>query len=77
MNSRIIIGIAGKKRSGKDTTADIIKCYSGNKVKTFAFATILKEVIQKVFLISDEEMNNQKEVKINQQMSPQISPKKI
>jgi len=64
MNSRIIIGIAGKKRSGKDTTADIIKCYSGNKVKTFAFATILKEVIQKVFLISDEEMNNQKEVKI-------------
>lgn len=65
MSPKIIIGIAGKKRSGKDTAADIIKCcYSDNKVKTFAFATILKEVIQKVFLISDEQMNNQKEVKI-------------
>ena len=59
-----IIGFAGKKRSGKDTAADIIDQYSNNKVKTFAFATILKEVVQKVFLISDEQMINLKEVKI-------------
>ena len=59
-----IIGIAGKKRSGKDTAADIIDEYSNNKVKTFAFATILKEVVQKVFIISDEQMIDLKEVKI-------------
>lgn len=64
MSPKIIIGIAGKKRSGKDTAADIIDEYSNNKVKTFAFATILKEVVQKVFLISDEQMIDLKEVKI-------------
>lgn len=60
----VLIGIAGKKRSGKDTAADIIRKNLKGNCLSFAFATILKEVVQKVFLISDEEMNNQKEVKI-------------
>jgi len=60
----VLIGIAGKKRSGKDTAADIIRKNLKGNCLSFAFAKILKEVVQNVFLISNEEMNNQKEVKI-------------
>ncbi len=51
----MIIGICGKKRSGKDTVADIlVKEYGFSK---YAFADPIKEICKTAFFWDDERMN--------------------
>lgn len=56
-----IIGIVGKKRSGKDTVADyLVQNYGYIKL---SFASPLKEIIKTLFDFDDEQINgNEKEI---------------
>jgi len=53
----MLIGLVGKKGSGKDTFANVLKQKSG--FITYAYATPLKEACQKLFLLSDEQLHDQ------------------
>ncbi len=54
-----IIGIAGKKTSGKTTFVDLYtKTHTTQQVYTHAFADPLKEACKILFLLSDEQLTN-------------------
>lgn len=57
-----IIGIAGKKRSGKDTAAKIIKDIIGPACQILHFADALKEEVADVCLVSLKEIEENKEL---------------
>lgn len=58
-----IIGLVGKKRSGKNLFADIVKdSYKDKIVKTYAFADPIKKAISEMFGWSLEYIENKKEV---------------
>ncbi len=55
----LLIGLAGRAGSGKDTVASIIKTQinkRGYSVKTLAFAEPLKKIVQEVYAFTDEQM---------------------
>lgn len=63
----ILIGLTGKKRSGKDTVAGYIKTYfekQGKTVQIEAFARPIKDIMNQVFHISNETIELDKEVPI-------------
>lgn len=63
----IIIGIAGKKRSGKDTFAQHLKNFFENKnkkVQCESFASPIKKCLQTLFYLSNKELEDQKETKL-------------
>lgn len=62
MNKTIIL-IAGKKRSGKNYTAEILQnllLRKGISCETFSFAEPLKDIVAKTFLISQSELEDYK-----------------
>lgn len=63
-----IIGISGQKRSGKDTSALIIKEFlekKGKKAVIYSFAYPLKLAVSKCFAISMNTIEHKKEVQID------------
>ncbi len=55
----ILIGLAGRAKSGKDTVASIIKSQinkRGYGVKTIAFAAPLKRIVQELYAFDDQQM---------------------
>jgi dephospho-CoA kinase len=58
----MLIGIAGKKGSGKDTIADYI-CKNYNYIK-YSFATPLKQTLQTMFNLTNKQLYDEKEKEI-------------
>lgn len=52
----MIIGVIGKKRSGKDTFADYVMEHSSKDFVKYSFATPVKEICKTAFLLSDEQL---------------------
>lgn len=52
----MIIGIIGKKRSGKDTFADYVIENSKNKFEKYSFAKPVKEICRTAFLLNDDQL---------------------
>jgi len=50
----MIIGISGKKRSGKDTAAEYL-CFAYN-FKRYGFADPMKKIVKEIFLLSDDQL---------------------
>jgi hypothetical protein len=66
-NIMILIGLTGKKRSGKDTVAACIQTYfekQGKSIQIEAFARPIKDILNQVFHIEDETIELDKEVPI-------------
>jgi hypothetical protein len=60
---KTIILIAGKKRSGKNYTAEMLQSMLLKKnisCETFSFAEPLKDIVAKTFLISQSELEDYK-----------------
>jgi dephospho-CoA kinase len=56
----LLIGLSGKAGAGKSTVGDYLAGAHG--YAQFAFARALKEVVQKIFLFTDEQMTFGKEI---------------
>jgi hypothetical protein len=52
----LLIGLTGKKKSGKSTCADYLQIR--HEFKTFEFASALKEVVKYVYNLSDEQVHD-------------------
>lgn len=70
----MIIGITGKKGSGKDTIGEALR---RNGYERVSFATPLKEVAKVVFGITDEEMTDRTLKEKELDRYPYKSPRKI
>lgn len=57
----IIIGLSGKKRSGKNAVADVISLNSIHKVQEFAFADSLKNEVCKACGVTREYLDKNKD----------------
>ena len=60
----ILIGLAGKKRSGKDTVAEYLRRKLGFVQMSFAFP--LKQALKALFLLSDEQLNGDKKEDVDE-----------
>ena len=68
-----LIGFCGKKRSGKDTSANIlIEKYN---FKKYAFADALKDACKTIFLFSDEQVNGSKKEVVDKRWG--VSPREV
>lgn len=71
----MLVGIVGKKRSGKDTFADYVITTSEKTYIKYSFADPLKEICKILFLFNDEQLyGNDKEV-IDSRWG--VSPRKV
>ena len=52
----MIIGVTGRKRSGKDTFADYVINKYKNKIVKYSFAKPLKEACRQMFCFNDEQL---------------------
>lgn len=69
----VLIGLTGKKRSGKDTTADyLVEKYGFEKI---SFATPLKEICKILFSFSDNQLYGDEKEEIDKRWD--ISPRKV
>ena len=67
-----LIGILGRKRSGKDTAGNyVVENYGYDR---YAFADPIKDILKTMFDFSDEQLNNNKE-KIDKRWN--VSPRTI
>lgn len=69
-----IIGLTGKKRSGKDTVATFLTKHYG--FEQIAFATPLKQACQQIFTLSDAQLHDQT---LKETIDPRwgVSPRKL
>ena len=74
MNNNIVIGISGKKMSGKSTVAEIIKNIYPNTL-IFNFGDAVKESLKPIFDFTDEELYGKDKEKINEYWN--ITPREI
>ena len=74
MNNNIVIGISGKKMSGKSTVAEIIKNIYPNTL-IFNFREAVKESLKPIFDFTDEELYGKDKEKINEYWN--ITPREI
>jgi hypothetical protein len=57
----LLIGISGKKRSGKDTVYELIAKASSKRVRRYAFADALKKEVSKACGVTPEEIEQNKD----------------
>lgn len=68
-----LIGLCGKKRSGKDTIADILhKKYDFIK---YSFAGPMKEACKNIFMLTDEQVNGDKKAEVDERWG--VTPRKL
>jgi len=63
MNEKIIIGLCGKKFSGKSTFGKYIK--DKYNFKIYSFGESLKKSLKEIFFFNDDELNGNKKEEIN------------
>jgi len=69
----MIIGLVGKKRSGKDTVADWLVKYAG--FIKYSLADPMKKACKEIFLFSDEQLWGDKKEEIDEALG--VTPRKI
>ena len=75
LNNNILIGISGKKTSGKSTVAEIIKEIYQNNTIILNFGDAVKESLKPIFGFSDEELYGSDKEKVNEYWG--ITPREI
>ena len=73
MNNKIIIGLCGKKFSGKSTFGHYVK--DKYNFKIYSFGDSLKKSLKDIFFFTDEELNGNKKEVINDYW--EITPREI
>lgn len=74
----MLIGLAGKKRAGKDTFAKAIKeNLKGEGIFLVSFAEPIKKITKEIFNINDEELEKLKETPLINGISPRVFMQKF
>lgn len=68
-----LIGVCGKKRSGKDTISDYLRENYGFTV--YSFAGPMKEACKELFLMSEEQVNGSKKMELDERWG--ITPRRL
>lgn len=71
----VLIGISGKKRSGKDTFGDFLEQYSQNKYLRYSFADPLKKICKELFMFDDEQLYGDKKEVVDERWN--ITPRRV
>lgn len=68
-----LIGLCGKKRSGKDTIADYL--VNNYEFQRYSFAQPLKDACKHMFLFDDEQVDGDKKAEIDERWG--VTPRKV